>query len=454
MPISFTTLQIYDQYLTTYRNKNGNDGYSKNSRRSSRFDTHNADELKSVYSSIQWKNRFAPLYLNDPTPRSIAYAVHLKESAQDLKQTIHALSGEDDELFSLKTAYSDNEALASVEYVPEDADGSIPADFDLKIRSFASPQVNTGTFLPADQPVEMRPDNYSFDILTSKLHYELQFTVNEGETHRELQNKLARLINNSDLGVHAKVLENRGRSALEITSDATGMPFQGVSHFTVTDESTSYNNGIVNYLGLNKSIQNPTNAVYTINGAEQSSYSNTINAFGAYHITLHPEEAAPPSGAQAKDAANVGRARISLYADSESLSNNIETFVDGYNHFVNDVLSEDGENTDTESVSGPLTRLLSNDMSKFLRFHRTDLEKYGISINEDSTLEYSKAEGISDPAALKSFGSHVLRKLNSIAIDPMEYVDRRICAYSNPSTHYINPYMTSIYTGMLFNAWT
>ena len=453
MPISFTTLQIYDQYLTTYRNKSGNGGYGKNSRRSSRFDTHDADELKSVYSSIQWKNRFAPLYLNDPTPRSIAYAVHLKESAQDLKQTIHSLSGEDDELFSLKTAYSDNEALASVEYIPEDADDNVPSDFDLKIQSFASPQVNTGSFLPADQPVAMRPDNYSFDILTSKLHYELQFTVNEGETHKELQSKLARLINNSDLGVHAGVVENNGRSALEITSDATGMPYQGVSHFTVTDESTSYTNGIVNYLGLNGSIKNPTNAVYTINGKEQSSYSNTINAFGAYHITLHPEEAAKPrEGAYPKNTVDVGRAKISLYADAESLSNNIETFVDGYNHFVNDVLSEDGEESGSEGTS--MTRLLSNDMHKFLRFHRNDLEKYGISINEDSTLEYSKAEGIADPTALKGFGSHVLRKLNSIAIDPMEYVDRRICAYSNPSTHYINPYMTSIYTGMLFSAWT
>ena len=71
------------------------------------------------------ENRFAPLYLTDPTPRSIAYAIHLKESANSLKQTIDSLS-DDDDLFSMKSAYSDNESLASVEYEPDDAEGEVP----------------------------------------------------------------------------------------------------------------------------------------------------------------------------------------------------------------------------------------------------------------------------------------------------------------------------------------
>ena len=93
MPVSFTTLQIYDQYLTTYRNKSNQEGYrTKNNKRSLRYAMHDPSELKNVYSSIQWKNRFAPLYLNEPSPRSIAFAVHLKESANNLKQTIGVLS--------------------------------------------------------------------------------------------------------------------------------------------------------------------------------------------------------------------------------------------------------------------------------------------------------------------------------------------------------------------------
>lgn len=455
MPVSFTTLQIYDQYLTTYRDKDNRDGYNgKVTRRRYRHATHDLNELQDIYSSIQWKNRFAPLYLTEPTPKSIAFAVHLKECANNLSQTLDALSGDDDDLFSMKSAYSNNEALASVEYVPEDAEGTVPSTFLLSVESFASPQVNTSKYMRANQPVALAPDSYSFDMITNKLHYELQFNVNEGETHSELQNKLARLINNSDIGVSARVLESHGRSALEITSDAYGKPYQGEHHFTINDDNTSYNNGIVEYLGLNKNIRDAVNAVYSVDGEENTSYSNSFHVHGAYHVTLHPENmvseqsAADSITAQAA-AVSPGKnlsARIGLYPDTESLSNNIEAFVGGYNHFLSEVSDEDSE--------VPLTRLLSNDLHKFLKLHSQSLEQYGIHINEDATLGYEKTENITDADALKGFGSHVLRKLNAISLDPMEYIDRRICAYPNPNATYPNPYITSIYTGMLFNTYT
>lgn len=445
MAVSFMTLQIYDQYLTTYRSRdnkyNGNN--RKVNKRSSRYDTHDQSELQNVYSAIQWKNRFAPLYLNEPSPKSIAFAVHLKESAQNLKQTITSLSGDDNDLFAMKTAYSDNENLASVEYMPEKSDGNVPSNFTLEVESFASPQVNTGKFVEADQATALKPDSYSFDILTNKLHYELQFNVNEGETNNELQKKLARLINNSDIGVSAKVIEDGELSALEITSDAYGLPFQSARHFTINDDKTSYQNGVVDYLGLNDTVKEASNAIYSINGNEESSYYNSFDVLDAYHVTLHPENGA-------------GTANVGLFADAESLSYNIETFVDGYNHFLTGVLADGAADSDAtqhdEDLS--LTRLLSKDMTKFLDLHKSNLEKYGITVNDDASLGYEKTDVITDPDALQGFGNHIMRKLTSISLDPMEYIDRRICAYPNPFTNYINPYMTSIYTGMLFNAYT
>lgn len=452
MPISFTTLQMYDKYLTTYRSRDNSDGQNgQNSRRSLRYAMHDASELKNLYNSIQWKNRFAPLYLTEPSPRSIAFAVHLKESANSLQQTIHSLS-DDDDMFSMKSAYSDNEALASVEYESEDSEGEVPSDFVLEVESFASPQVNTGKYLPADQAAALTPDSYSFDIITNKLHYELQFNVSGGETNSGLQNKLARLINSSDIGVSARVVGSHGNSALEITSDAYGLPYQGERHFHITDENTSYSSGIVDYLGLNRSIREASNAIYSINGDEDSSYSNSFSVHGAYHVTLHPEncDASMPDSitaqASAAQAGKTATAKIGLYPDAESLSNNIGTFVEGYNRFLNGVLGEEDEE--------PLTRLLSNDLHKFLKLHSDSLEKYGIRINEDSTLDYEKSDEITDAAAIKGFGTHIMRKLNAISLDPMEYVDRRICAYPNPNASYPNPYMTSIYTGMLYNTYT
>lgn len=442
MAVSFTTLQIYDQYLTTYRSRDhdSSNNNRKVNKRSTRYDTHDQSELQNVYTAIQWKNRFAPLYLTEPSPKSIAFAVHLKESAQNLKQTINSLSGDNNDLFSMKTAYSDNENLATVEYVPEEADGKVPSNFALEVESFASPQINTGNYVNANQTVQLKPDSYSFDILTNKLHYELQFNINEGETNHELQSKLSRLINSSDIGVSAKVVEQDGLSALELTSDAYGLPFQNARHFTINDDKTSYRNGVVDYLGLNDNIKEASNAIYSINGNEESSYSNTFNVHGAYHVTLHPEN-------------GMGTADIGLYADAESLSHNIETFVDGYNHFLSGVLTDIPDDEEKEDDLS-LTRLLSKDMTKFLDVHQQNLEKYGITVNEDASLDYEQPETIADTDALKGFGNHIMRKLTSISLDPMEYIDRRICAYPNPFTNYINPYMTSIYTGMLFNTYT
>ena len=456
MSVTMNTLQALDQYINTYGNLDQYYSNKKYNKRSSRFAMHDSSELQNLYSTIQWKNRFAPLYMTDPTPRSIAYAIHLKESANNLKQTIDSLS-DDDDLFSMKSAYSDNESLASVEYEPDDADGEVPADFILEVENFASPQINPSQFLKANQPVSLEPGGYSFDILTNKLHYELQFNVHEGDTNNDLQKKLSRLINNSDIGVSAKVVESHGLSALEVTSDAYGLPVQGERHFTITDENTTYRNGIVDYLGLNKTIREAANAIYSIDGNEESSYSNTFSVYGAYHVTLHPENsdagmsmseqlsARAASIASGKNAAQNASARIGLYPDAESLANNIETFVDGYNRFMNGVINDETEET--------LTKLLSKDLHKFLDLHSYNLEKYGISINPDATLDYQKSDEITDTAAIKGFGSQILRKLNAISLDPMEYIDRRICTYPNPNASYPNPYMTSIYTGMLYNGY-
>ena len=150
MSVTMNTLQALDQYMTTYASSDNSDSNRKYNRRNSRFAMHDSSELQNLYSTIQWKNRFAPLYLTDPTPRSIAYAIHLKESANSLKRTIGSLS-EDDDLFSMKSAYSDNESLASVEYEPDDAEGEVPTDFTLEVENFASPQVNTSKFLKTDR---------------------------------------------------------------------------------------------------------------------------------------------------------------------------------------------------------------------------------------------------------------------------------------------------------------
>jgi flagellar hook-associated protein 2 len=361
--------------------------------------------------------------MTDPTAQSIAYAVHIKESARNFGQSIETIGD--------TTAYSDNTSLLNVEYVPEDATDSTPTDFDIKVESFATPQINSGRYLVSEDEVGLEAGSYSFDMRTNKFHYELQFNINEGDTNIALQQKLARLINSSEIGVNAHVIDNGYMSALEVTSNSIGKPYNGKRRFNITDENTSYSKGVVEYLGLNSSIKEATNATYTINGKQGSSYSNSFQVHGAYHITLNPESSDTDT-------------HIGLNLDKDKLSNIIEAFVTGYNDFIKEVNSDDYT-----------CDILKNDMKKFLKNNKSSLSQYGISVNADSTMSYTPnndiINGTADTTALKALGVNMLKKLDSIAINPMEYIDRRMCSYSNMMTTYPNPYVTSIYSGMLIN---
>lgn len=83
------------------------------------------------------------------------------------------------------------------------------------------------------------------------MNYEFQFNIGEGDTNRQITERLSRLINNADIGITADVTESDSRYALRLTSDATGVPNGKAYHFQVSDDHTDKTSGVVDYLGLN-----------------------------------------------------------------------------------------------------------------------------------------------------------------------------------------------------------
>lgn len=63
------------------------------------------------------------------------------------------------------------------------------------------------------------------------MNYEFQFNIGEGDTNRQITERLSRLINNADIGITADVTESDSRYALRLTSDATGVPNGKAYHF-------------------------------------------------------------------------------------------------------------------------------------------------------------------------------------------------------------------------------
>lgn len=87
----------------------------------------------------------------------------------------------------------------------------------------------------------------------------------------------------------------------------------------------------------------------------------------------------------------------------------------------------------------------------------------GVTSQEDGTLAVDRSklgstvvssEDVTDSFhTLRDFSNMLLRKSSQISLNPMQYVDQTIVAYKNPGHNYANPYMSSAYSGMIFNGY-
>ena len=424
---------VYNNYLTTYTPKP-----------LTRFDSHKKSELRNVYNSIVKLNKEEPWYLPTTSKDTQHYAIELKENARGLHNTIAQLGGlEKDGLFRKKSAYSTDEGVAVASYVGGDDVGQEIPDFQLEVHSLAAPQENLGLFLPNNVKTSLTPDTYSFDIGINDMNYEFQFLVGEAETNRDVQDRLVRLINNSDIGIRATLAESEGRTSLRLTSESTGLTSGKSQIFTVSDDHTSKTAGAVEYLGLDYISREPANAQFSVNGAESTSPSNhfTLDKLFEVHLTgLSPDEQP---------------VQIGLKTDVESLTDNVFHLVGGYNDFVKAASSY----LETQSKSRQLVRELSGIASVY----SSSLEPMGLNLKEDGTLNVDKdtlrqtasqSPDINETfGSLKNFSDMLLRKSNQVSLNPMDYVEKVMVAYKNPGHNFINPYVTSAYTGMMFDVY-
>lgn len=424
---------VYNNYLTTYMPKP-----------LTKYDTHKKSELRGVYNSIVKLSKDEPWYLPTTSKDTQKYAVDLKENARGLRNTIAQLGGlEKDGIFSKKNAYSTDENIASAMYIgPEHHTGEIPS-FQMEVLSLASTQENLGLFLPANSRAALEADTYSFDININDMNYEFQFSVSEGETNREVQERLVRLINNSDIGLKASLAESEGRTSLRLTSDSTGLTQGKNQIFTVSDHHTSKTSGTVEYFGLDYISRDASNASFTVDGQLHTSPANRFTYDRLFEVQL--------KGISAENKP----LQIGLKTDIESLKDNVYHLVGGYNEFVKAAASY----LDTQTRS----RQLIKEMKGIASVYGESLVSTGVNLENDGTLAIdnellqetaSQSDNISETFGyLKNFSNMLLRKSNQVSLNPMDYVERTMVAYKNPGHNFINPYVTSDYTGMMFDGY-
>ena len=427
--------QVYNHYLSTYAPKG-----------TSQYDAHKKSELRSVYNSIVKMNKEAPLYLMDNSKETKMFAVDIKEHARLLRNTISSL-GVDNQttLLNKKAAYSTNENIATAEYIgTEDSSGEIEIpSFTIGVQQLASSQVNLGSFLPDGKP-PLAPGAYSFDVNINDMNYEFQFNIKDEETNLDIQKRLERLINSADIGLEATIIgDNNARSALRLSSTATGLAEGKAACFHISDDNTSKQAGTVSYFGLNYMAIEPRNAHFTLNGVEHATSSNNFTIEKQFEISL-------TGVSQGED----DSVTIGLKTDLDSLTDNIHTLVQGYNSFIRAV----NESSDTLSRGQRLVR----DLNGLSSVYKHDLDSMGIRFEKDGTLAVDDSllkqtatenEPGESMQSVREFAASLMSKTSQISLNPMDYVDKVMVAYKNPGKNFASPYVTSPYSGMLFSSY-
>lgn len=421
---------VYNNYLSTYTPKS-----------LTRYDTHKKSELRGIYNSIVKLNKEAPWYLPTTSKDTQRYAVDLKENARGLRNTIARLGGLDEsESLQKKSAFSSDPDVLSVTFIGEDVPVGTPESFSIEVKSLASPQENMGLFLP-DEAVALKPDTYSLELSINDMNYEFQFSISDGETNRDVQERLARMINNSSIGIKANVLEEENRSSLSLTSESSGLPKGKNCIFSVSDERTGGAKGAVAYFGLDYTSREACNASFKVNGTERSASSNHFTVEKMFEVEL--------KGVSPQDTPT----SVGLKTNVESVTDNVRQLVSGYNDFIKAASSY----LETQARSKTLLR----EMKSIASSYSNELESIGLNISSEGTISIDSdllrqsAQHTQDTGGsfdyLKDFTQSLLRKSDQVSLNPMDYVEKTIVAYKNPGHNYVNPYTTSNYSGMMFN---
>lgn len=421
---------VYSYYLSQYGNKSN-----------SKYDSHTRTQLKNTYSKVVKINSQTPVYKLDLSTAAQKYAIDLKEHARALENITEDLSdGADGTMTFKKSAVSSNASAVNASYITDFGAASDDESFDINVKQLACSQLNTGNYLQP-RSKHIKPGEYSFDLSINDVIYEFQFKVDNSETTNNIQNKIARLINRSNIGLTANIKEDSlGNTAINIESESTGINGTTPVIFSIKSDDAN-NQPLIDTLGLDRVTQYPANAIFDVDGDERSSMSNSITINKAYDVKLSKVTEEPVT--------------ISLKADADSIVESLNELVAGYNNLIS--VTNDENNNHFQG-----TEKLQNEIASIARSYKKQLADSGLSLNKDGTISADKEVIINADnkdalshiyESLNSFKNSIKEKAEDIALNPMDYANNKIIAYKNPLRSFPDPYNLSAYTGMMFNGY-
>ena len=407
--------------------------------RPQRYTAHKRSELKNIYKSITDLSAKESLYKIDLSTEQQNYAVGIKDTSLAVQETLNDLA--DPSAYHLLAAVSDYPDVVSTTLLPSKEKREHEAFF-VTVEQLATPQENIGDMLPATKS-SLPTGAYSFAITIDDCQYSFQFQVAKDSSNLDLQNKLADFINQTGIGIHAQVDHNKefGLSRLSLTSAQTGVLPDRV--FFVEDtsapEKAGAGNGVLTYFGLLDTTKQAQNTIVSINDEmfefpeKEFVYDNKIKlAFS--------------------DETN-GPVQVRITTDAGPVLKKLTAFTDTYNHLISQTRNFGSQNRRSQK--------LLYEFSHFTALHQSDFRKAGITLTEEGLLQIDKeaaTESILSQnlrslfAKDSSFTKALSARMHTVTLNPMDYVDKLIVVYPNTNSKAaVNPYVTSLYSGMLFN---
>ena len=428
----------YAYYLSTYGNN-----------RPSRYDSHKRSDLRRIYNHMVKTNKETPLYKLTNEDEAARYAIDIKENAKVIQNVVASLSdnyGGFEDSFRKKVAVSSDDSTVDVKYIGDGNEDNLLDTFHIDVKRLSSPQVNVGNYLKNDA-LSFVPGSYSFDLNTNSASYEFQFNVNQGETNLDILKKLANLVNHSTLSINAAIRKGNtttggeGTSALALTSIQTGLDEGESFLFDIAPGTRADSIKAMDLLGINRITHASENSLFYLNGEEHSSLSNTFTINNIFELTLKnttPEDA--PT-------------QISFKASTDAVADNIMSLVNAFNGILGIASSS------STNATGESNKLLS-EISGLSKVRKETLEKIGLMVADNGSISLNKeilTEAITPERSedtvqtLSRFKNAIGSKADNVAINPMNYVNKKVVAYKNPGKTWAAPYFASVYSGMLLD---
>jgi flagellar hook-associated protein 2 len=401
----------------------------------------NRGELKRVYDKIVSLSSCSPFCLVNLSQENKDYTIGIKEAALELKDRINDMQDPKVSGFGSKAVTVSDESIISAKLLNEDTN-SLPETIQIKVNQLADVQINRGKDL-LNSSFAFPTGNYDFSAYVGDESSQITFTQERRMGNQNTMDNLAYCMNRSVPGISVAVEKGNSKdySRFVIAANMTGR--FGDKKFAF-DEGTSDGEGIVDFFGLNRVAKEATTSDFELNGTQKQTATNTFNLENSLQITLKNKGEQPVT--------------LMITQDSSKILTSVDSVVSAYNSLI--ILAKSRIDNNDEHYSA---NKLMSEMQSFGKVYQDELESVGINIDENGILSLNKQAAVqsAQDGGMESlftrkngFIVRLIDKAEAIAINPVDYLDKTIVLYpNNEKTSFHNPYVTSMYSGMLFSSY-